>query len=158
MPGRAAQVPRRLGLGNGGRLAGARGQVGARRHRESPGGGRGVSRPGGPPGAEGPGSGRGARLLSASGRAPGPASRDASLPFRPAPGPRLPGLRVARRPPRALLWGSALAGSHTHTPLFLAVPLLPRSRRLPPPASAPALRLYLPREGAGRRGPGRVVE
>lgn len=137
MPGQAAQVPRRLGLGTGGALAGARGQVGARRHRESPGGGRGVSRPGGPPGAGGPGSGRGARLLSASGRAPGPASRDASLPFRPEPGPRLPG--SPRRSPPASgppLWAPRSRDLPPSRPSS-SFPLRPPSPRVPSPVFPP---------------------
>lgn len=169
VPGQAAQVPRRLGLGKRrGRLAGARGQVGARRHRESPGGGRGVSRPGGPPGAGGPGSGRGARpsarLPSAPpGRAPGPASRDASLPFRPAPGPRLPG--SPRRSPPAP-GPSPLPGSpppppprtqprarNLSIPFSSLGPLLPGSRRLSPPPAPCNNSPSLPAPGSGTSRP-----
>lgn len=101
-----------------------------------------MSGPGGPPGAEGRGSCRGARLRSASGPAPGPASRDASLPFRRAPGPRLPGLPRLSPP------------ASGPPPLGLCAPRIP-----PPPLfSSPApfspgpaaclstLRLYLLRD------------
>lgn len=157
MPGQAAQVPRRLGLGTGGALAGARGQVGARRHRESPGGGRGVSRPGGPPGAGGPGSGRGARLLSASGRAPGPASRDASLPFRPEPGPRLPG--SPRRSPPASgppLWAPRSRDLPPSRPSS-SFPLRPPSPRVPSPVFPHPPSLPAAGAGTSRPGPRRRV-
>lgn len=157
MPGQAAQVPRRLGLGTRGALAGARGQVGARRHRESPGGGRGVSRPGGPPGAGGPGSGRGARLLSASGRAPGPASRDASLPFRPEPGPRLPG--SPRRSPPASgppLWAPRSRDLPPSRPSS-SFPLRPPSPRVPSPVFPHPPSLPAAGAGTSRPGPRRRV-
>lgn len=157
MPGQAAQVPRRLGLGTGGALAGARGQVGARRHWESPGGGRGVSRPGGPPGAGGPGSGRGARLLSASGRAPGPASRDASLPFRPELGPRLPG-SPRRSPPAS---GPPLRAPRSrdlpHLLLPPLSPLRPSSPRVPSPVFPDPPSLPAAGAGTSRPGPRRRV-
>ncbi|XP_031246938.1 basic proline-rich protein-like [Mastomys coucha] len=149
----AARVPTRLGLGNGGALAGARGQVRAGRHPGEPWGGRGVSGPGGPPGAGGRGSYSGARLRSASGPAPGPASPRRLTPLppgsRPAParvaaslaarlGPSSSGTPRSRDPP-------PLPVSSSPAPF-----LLPGSRRLPlcPPP--------LPAAGAGasreRRG------
>lgn len=90
-----------------------------------------MSGPGGPPGAGGRGSYDGARLRSASGPAPGPASRDASLPFRPAracPGsPR-------RSPP-------AVGPPRSRDPTTTTMPSFPRwlpSPQVPPPASPPS--------------------
>lgn len=111
-----------------------------------------MSGPGGSPGAGGRGSCRGARLRSASGPAPGPASRDASLPFRPAPGPRLPGLPRLSPP------------ASGPPPLGLRAPRIPPcsfprrspSPRVPPPASPPSA-FTCCGSGASRPGPCRRV-
>lgn len=112
-----------------------------------------MSGPGGPPGAEGRGSCRGARLRSASGPAPGPASRDPSLPFRRAPGRRLPGLPRLSPP------------ASGPPPLGLCAPRIPRPRsfprrppspRVPPPASPPSA-FTCCGTGASRPGPCRRV-
>lgn len=111
-----------------------------------------MSGPGGPPGAEGRGSCRGARLRSASGPAPGSASRDASLPFRPAPGPRLPGLpRLS--PPAS---GPPPLGLRAPGIPARSFPRRPPSPRVPPPASPPSA-FTCCGSGASRPGPCRRV-